>query len=287
MRSSVSIQTAACARSSALRADFVRVIAARRVLSADLRGSSWPVVVETGDGVRFTKLRGAGQGVGALVAEMIVGSLAEAIGLRVPERVLIAIEPGIESENRRDELRDLLDRSAGINLGFAYLDGAKMFEPDDVARVSTDDAAAILWLDSLVMNPDRTPRNPNIMWWRDRLWLIDHGASLSFQYSWSDVTEDAPLRPFTPGSPHALQSRVSDLDAWDEMLANRFTRETLADAVADVPDDFLGENAERRRAAYVAFLWKRLKAPRHFYQAWSAITTDVPRVRPTWLRKQR
>jgi hypothetical protein len=265
----------------------VKVLAAQRVLSADLRGSSWPVVVETDDGLRFTKLRGAGQGVAALVAEMIVGSIAEAIGLRVPERVLVSIGPGIESENRRDELRDLLERSAGINLGFTYLDGATMFVPDDVARVSTDDASAILWLDAFVMNPDRTARNPNMMWWRDRLWLIDHGAALGFQYSWDAVTEYAPARPFTPNVPHLLQSRASDLDAWDEMLASRLTRETLAAAAADVPDDFIGENAERRRAAYVAFLWKRLKSPRQFYQAWSDVTTEMPRARPSWLRKPR
>lgn len=287
MLSSASTPTAGFARNSARRADGVKVLSARRVLSADLRGSSWPVLVDTDEGRRFVKLRGAGQGVAPLVAEMIVGSIAEAIGLRVPERVLVSIEPGIDSDNRRDELRDLLDRSVGLNLGFAYLDGATMFVPDDIARVSSDDAAAILWLDALVMNPDRTARNPNMMWWRDQLWLIDHGAALGFQYSWSDVTEYAPSRPFTPSAPHVLQSRVVDLDAWDDMLARRLTRETLADAVADVPADFLGENAERRRAAYVAYLWKRLKAPRQFYQAWSEVTIEMPRARPTWLRKPR
>jgi hypothetical protein len=265
----------------------VKVLAARRVLSADLRGSSWPVLVETDDGQRFVKLRGAGQGVAPLVAEIIVGTLADTIGLRVPARLLVSIEPGIESDNRRDELRDLLDRSAGINLGFTYLDGARMFVPDDVGRVSTDDAAAILWLDALVMNPDRTARNPNMMWWRNQLWLIDHGAALGFQYAWGNVTEDAPLRPFVPTGPHVLQSRVSELDAWDEMLASRLTRETLAQAVAEVPDDFLGDIAGRRRAAYVAYLWKRLKTPRRFYQEWSEITTEPPRPRPSWLRKPR
>lgn len=236
-----------------------------------MRGSSWPVLVETDGGVLFTKLRGAGQGAPPLIAEMIVASLAEAIGLRVPARTLVSIPPDVESENRRDELRDLLDRSAGLNLGFAYLDGARMFVPADAERVSADDAAAILWLDALVMNPDRTPRNPNMMWWQSRLWLIDHGAALGFQYSWSDVHEAAPVKPFAMSDVHVLQPRVANIEEWDELLAPRLTREVIEAAIADVPDDFLIASGadpalvDRRRAAYVAYLWKRLKAPRDFF----------------------
>src|SRR4051794_33731128 len=220
MRSSVSTPTAACAHSSRTRADVsLPTLAAKRVLAADLRGSSWPVVVDTDHGTRFTKLRGAGQGVLPLVAEIIVASVAEAIGLRVPERCLVELPGAVESLNKRDELRDLLDASVGLNLGFAYLEGARMFTVDDVARVSEDDAAAIVWLDAFVMNPDRTARNPNLMWYRDALWLIDHGAALAFQYSWADVTEAAAGRMFAPGDPHLLQSRVANIGQWDALFA--------------------------------------------------------------------
>jgi len=270
------------------------IVVAARVLAADLRGSSWPVLVETPDGARFTKLRGAGQGVLPLVAEIIVASLAEAIGLRVPERSLVELPPDTQSLNKRDELRDLLDASVGLNLGFAYLDGARMFIVDDIPRVSEDDAAAILWLDAFVMNPDRTARNPNLMWYRDRLWLIDHGAALSFQYSWSDVTESAPARVFAPGDPHLLQSRVANIGEWDELFAARLTRATIESAVADVPDDFLlaagvtndDDALRRRRAAYVAYLWKRLKSPRDFFVPFATVSTPTVRARPDWLRRR-
>ena len=267
-------------------------LAAERVLAADLRGSSWPVVVDTASGQRFVKLRGAGQGVLPLVAEIIVGSLAEAIGLRVPARCLISIGSDIESLNRRDELRDLLDRSVGLNLGFEYLDGARMFSVTDVGRVSGDDAAAIVWLDAFVMNPDRTARNPNLMWYRGELWLIDHGAALAFQYSWTDVTEAAPARVFAPGDPHVLQSRVANIGEWDDLFAARLTRDAIEGAVADVPDDFLiaagvvdhHDALTRRRAAYVAYLWKRLKSPRDFFQSMATMATPRVRARPDWLR---
>jgi hypothetical protein len=267
---------------------------ARRVLAADLRGSSWPVVVETDEGKRFTKLRGAGQGVPPLIAEIIIGSIAETIGLRVPPRSLVTIEHGIESLNRRDELRDLLDRSAGLNLGFEYLEGSRLVLPSEIERISADDAAAIVWLDAFVFNPDRTARNTNLLWRGEQLWLIDHGAALAFQYSWSDVTESAPTRAFAPGDPHLLQSRVANIEEWDELFAGRLTREAITAAVADVPDDFLvaagatdnAETLERRRAAYVAYLWKRLKAPREFFRPLAAVSVARARPTPAWLRRK-
>jgi hypothetical protein len=273
----------------------VRVVDARRILSADRRGSSWPVLADADGGPWFTKLRGAGQGTGALVAEIVVAALAEAIGLNVPERSLVRIAPNIESLDRDGELRALLDASVGLNLGFAYLDGARDLTPKQIDIVSRDDAAAIVWLDGLVMNPDRTARNPNLMLWNNRLWLIDHGASLGFQYQWSAVSEDSTGLPVAGVEPHLLRDRVTDLAEWDEIFAARLTREVVQDAVDQVPDDFLrglrmhrdprddDSALYRQRAAYVAFLWKRLKVPRAWVGAAPAGPRRPRRSPPSWL----
>ena len=241
----------------------MRELSARRVVDSVRRGSSWPVIVETEDGLRFTKLRGAAQGTGALVAEIIVGGLAEAIGLHVPARSLIRLPAEIESADRHEELRDLLRASVGLNLGFDHLKGAVDLKPEETARLSSDEASQIVWLDGLVMNPDRTARNPNILCWHDSYWLIDHGAALGFQHRWSAVTEDSPRR--NSAHDHLLAARATRLAEWDPILAAKLTREVVESTVAAVPDDFLAPLATdipRRRAAYAAFLWKRLKAPR-------------------------
>jgi hypothetical protein len=147
--------------------------------------------------------------------------------------------------------------------------------------VAPAEQAAILWLDRLVMNPDRTTCNPNLLWWSGHLWPIDHGACLGFQYAWGRVTEASPREPRLMPDAHLFESGVprDDLRAADETLAPRLNRDVLEAAVAAVPESFLrpllgiGENAEpgsrvaRRRAAYVAFLWKRLTAPRPFLEA--------------------
>ena len=108
---------------------------ALRVVSAEKCGSSRPVVVEMDAGYFLTKLRGAAQGTAALVAEVIVAALAEAMGLWVPSRVLIVIDAALKSEDREDELMDLLAASQGVNLGFQYLKGARDIRPDQIEAV--------------------------------------------------------------------------------------------------------------------------------------------------------
>jgi hypothetical protein len=276
----------------------VQILDARRVLSADKRGSSWPVLAETDDGLRFTKLRGAAQGTGALVAEVIVAGLAESLGMRVPELSLVRFAADVESVDRNDELADLLRASEGVNLGFAYLEGAANLSPaSELDRVAPNEAAAILWLDGLVMNPDRTARNPNLLWWRDELWLIDHGAALGFQYALPDVDPGAARRPYALREPHLLQSRASDLAEWDATFAARLSRGTVERAVGGVPDEFLtplltpgsssAEAIERRREAYVDYLWRRLEAPRPFLTPVVAPPNEQRgRLRPAWMARQ-
>jgi hypothetical protein len=239
---------------------------ARRVLRADRNGSSWPVLVETDQGVFYTKLRGAAQAPASLVAEIVVGAIAEAMGLPVPARVFVDVPPGVPTDDSHEELAQLLRGSIGRNLGFAYLEDARVFRQADVTGIDPQFASAILWLDGLVQNPDRTARNPNLLWSRNRLWLIDHGACLAFQHRWREVMEEWPRLPGWPREDHILWSLRSGVAGVDAALATAVTRDVLEAAVDAVPREYFEEGGDirRRRAAYVAFLWKRLKEPRPF-----------------------
>lgn len=237
---------------------------AKRVLRRERTASSSPVVVETDGGTFFVKLRGAAQGTAALIAEVIVASLADALALSTPARVLVTLDADTPSDDRNDELLQLLGFSHGLNLGFTFLDNARNLRPDETGLIDEDTASKIVWLDALVSNPDRTAKNTNIMWWRNAPWLIDHGAALGFQYDWTRVDEKTPLRPY-PFDRHLLIARATRLKTIWPSLVERLPREAIERVVADVPDDFLrpllGDTPiERRRAAYVAMLWKRLKS---------------------------
>lgn len=235
------------------------------------------MVVETAAGQYFVKLRGAAQGTAALVAEVLVAELADRLELPVPPRRIITFDPTLVSDDKNDELADLLQASVGDNLGFHYLPAARPYQPSDLGRVTRDFASQVLWLDWLVLNPDRSPANPNILIDGPRFWLIDHGAALPFHHDWTAVTEATPLRPPLAGL-HVLAAAATDVLAWDPLLTARLTRAALTEAIAAIPDSFLrplipadGSAAAltRRRASYLAFLRKRLQGP-HAFVDWAA-----------------
>ena len=244
----------------------MQTLRAERVLST-FRGSSWPVLVQTQAQKLVVKLRGGAQGTLPLLAELVVGRLADELGLLTPARFLIEMAPDLPSDDPHQELGDLLRRSAGLNLGLAWLEGFRNVTPGDAERIRPELAARIVWLDAFVQNPDRTSRNTNLMIKSGQIQLIDHGSALDFQHDWGSVTEQSPRHAGSVVEQHLLRVSEQQLAAADQELAPKISREVLDQALAEVPDDFLSPlspDPARLRAAYVAYLWKRLRTPRPF-----------------------
>jgi hypothetical protein len=223
-------------------------------------GGSLPAVVECDDlGTYVVKFRGAGQGAKALVAEIVVGELARALDLPVPDLVLVQLDAELSMSEPDEEVQDLMRASTGLNLGMDYLPGSITLDPA-VDAVDADLAARVVWLDALVDDIDRTWRNPNLLLWHGRPWLIDHGAALWWHHTWR-AAEAAVTRPLRDGDQHVLLP-LTDADA---ALAPRVTRELLDDVLAVVPDAWL-EDPERfadagaARAAYADLLLARVAA---------------------------
>ncbi len=239
-------------------------------------GGSLPAIVETDDGGLFVvKFRGAGQGARALVAELIVGRLAQRLGLPVPELAMVRLNEGFGRTEPDPEIQDILRGSRGPNVGLRYLDGAFTYDPVAVADlVPPERAAEIVWLDALVTNIDRTARNPNLLVWEGDLWLIDHGAALYFHHDWPGVDEAKARLPFAPIRDHVLLPRAASVEAADARLAPVLTEDVLRAVLAEVPDDLLMdapegrtppfETPEANRQAYLDYFRARLAAPRPF-----------------------
>lgn len=219
----------------------MRSVSAWRYVTPFREGGSMPALVDGDDGGSWVvKFRGAGQGAKALAAEIVSAAIARALDLDVPEVVLVEIDPVLGKSEPDYEIRELLKASAGTNVGLAFLPQAVMFDPAADAPVDATLASRIVAFDAFVMNVDRTPRNPNLLRCRERLWLIDHGASLIFLHSWDGSTARAAT-PFAGLPTHVLHRRAADLDAaWDHLRA-RVTDAVLDQAVADVPAGWLDD----------------------------------------------
>lgn len=237
-------------------------------------GGSLPAIVDTDGGGRWVvKFRGAGQGARALLAELIVGELARELGLPVPELALIDVPPPFGRSEPDPEIQELLQRSHGINVGLRYLDGAFNFDAYAAGSLVTPElASAVVWLDALTTNPDRTHRNPNLMVWDRRPWLIDHGSALYAHHDWKTVDEARTRTPFPLTSKHVLLREATMLEAVDAGLAAKLAPEVLADVLSRVPDALLLDEVAGRefatgdeaRERYVRYLSTRLEGPRPF-----------------------
>jgi HipA-like protein len=238
----------------------VRRIEATRYVEPLREGGSLPALVEASDdGLYVLKFTGAGQGRKALVAEVVAGELARRLGFRVPELVVVDLDPALGRAEPDPEIQDLLAASAGANLGVDFLPGALGFNPAAGPQPDRELAADVVWFDALVTNVDRTAKNTNLLVWHGSLWLIDHGAALYFHHA----PEPAPgheRTPFPQIAEHVLLPFAGSLEAADERLAPRVTETLLEEVAAEVPDVWL----DLDRRAYVDYLLGRLAAPRAF-----------------------
>ncbi|MDB1089395.1 hypothetical protein PJ985_17675 [Streptomyces sp. ACA25] len=260
-------------------------VAATRYVTPLREGGSLPGLVEGDDlGTYVMKFTGAGQGRKSLVAEVVSGSLARRLGLRVPDLVRLQLDPAIGRGEPDQEVQQLLSASTGLNLGMDYLPGSLGFDPL-AYRVTAAEAGEVVWFDALVQNADRSWRNPNLLVWHGDLWLIDHGATLVWHHSWAGAAAAAE-RPYD-ASDHALAPFGPDVTAAAGRLAPLVTERLLTEVLAEVPDEWLtGEpgftSPHAVRAVYAEVLLARAAGVRDRITV-GPPTEDGPSRAPGWL----
>lgn len=262
----------------------VPTVTAARYVAPLREGGSLPAVVETSGGAFVVKFRGAGQGARALVAELVAGGLAQALGLPLPALAVVDLPPGFGRAEPDPEIQDILKGSEGPNVGLGFLPAAFTYDPAGMASlVAPDLASAIVWFDALITNIDRTARNPNLMMTAEgeartpTLWLIDHGASLYVHHDWPSATPERARAPFAPIRDHVLLPLATEIPAADACLAPRLTPAVLQSVLDAVPDALLMDapagrdpafaTPEANRQAYLDLLTTRLGGPRAWAEA--------------------
>ncbi|MFZ1306749.1 MAG: HipA family kinase [Ferruginibacter sp.] len=240
----------------------IRTVNITRYITPLREGGSLPAIVEADDGFLYVlKFRGAGQGVKALIAELIGGEIARTVGLKVPEIVFANIDEAFGRTEPDEEIQDLLKASTGLNLALHYLSGSISFDPA-VTKVDAIQASQIVWLDCLLTNMDRTVRNTNMLWWHKELWLIDHGACLYFHHNPQNWQQQA-LRPFTLVKDHVLLKQATELETVNSAFHAVLTNDRIGAIVGLIPDEWLVgdtgfQSTNEHREMYTRFIETRL-----------------------------
>jgi hypothetical protein len=209
------------------------------------------------------KFRGAGQGLKALIAELIAGEVGRALGLPVPEIVFLELDGSLARSEPHAEIQALIKGSAGLNLGLDYLPGSVAFSVLDIPRVEPLLASRIVWFDAYMSNVDRTVRNTNMLYWHRRLMLIDHGAALYFHHGTDDYLARS-RDPFKPIKDHVLLPAASELVEAARLSKSALTPDVLDAVVAELPEEWL--EREEQRKAYRAYLQARLEEAEFFLE---------------------
>ena len=247
----------------------LRTVTATRYVTPLREGGSLPGLVEADDdGLYVVKFRAAGQGLKALIAEVLVGRLAQLADLPVPELVLVELDPALGAAEPDPEINELITRSAGVNLGVDFLPGSLDFNPARADAVSAAFASEVVWFDAWTTNVDRTARNPNLLVWHGRTWLIDHGAALYRHHAGPGFAGHA-RDPFPLIAEHVLLRYAGALEAADVRLSAVFGPAAVSEALAAIPDEWLlgaglGDGPDAARDEYRSFLEARLAGSREF-----------------------
>jgi len=236
---------------------------ATRYITPLREGGSLPAVIEADDDRKYVmKFVGAGQGAKVLTAEVMAGAIAERIGLHLPEMTLLYLDPVMAQTERHEEIMDLLRASSGTNLGFRFLEQAFAYNPLLNPQPMEDvTASLIVWLDSYIMNVDRTSRNVNILIAGGKVWVIDHGAAFFFHHTWENLADRA-RSPFPFVREHTLLPIASELEEVDGLVRAQLEDDFLREVVELPPeewleyDDRIGDAAAQREA-YFDFLRNR------------------------------
>ena len=241
----------------------LRSVTVTRYITPLREGGSLPALAEADDDFKYVlKFRGAGHGVKALIAELLGGEIARALGFKVPELVFAQLDEAFGRTEADEEIQDLLKASQGLNLALHFLSGAINFDPV-VTPVEPLLASRIVWLDAFITNVDRTFRNTNMLIWHKELWLIDHGASFYFHHSWTNREKHAKS-PFSLIKDHVLLPQATLLDEADEYCRQLLTMEKLKEITDLIPEEWLeweGDygSPQQLRKEYLEFLWLRLE----------------------------
>lgn len=242
----------------------LRTIYVTRYITPLREGGSLPALAEGDDDFKYVlKFIGNGHGYKALIAELIGGEIARALGLRVPELVFAYLDEAFGRTEGDEEIQDLLQKSQGLNIAMHFLSGAITYDPG-VTKVNSYEASQIVWLDAFLTNVDRTVKNTNMLIWHKELWLIDHGACLYFHHGWTNWKKHA-TDEFALIKDHVLLPFATELKEVNKEFKAKLTENIIRGIIKMIPDEWLHwegmeESPDELRDVYYQFLTMRLNS---------------------------
>ncbi len=204
------------------------------------KGSSTPIIAADEKGMQyFVKAKGAGDGLTALMADWIVTSIGNRIGLPILKPEVILIDGETKINYPHEEVSDLIKRSFGYNLAYKYFPDAQYYhaaKPHPDFNKETKDL--IFLFDSFFVNIDRTKENPNIFNSKNNIYAVDFGACFLIK----EIFDNIPYC-LNPEIQKLLKRNIFyDENVSAETLLTKFrllSKDEVANIINDFPDEWI------------------------------------------------
>lgn len=203
------------------------------------RGNSFPVIVNDDERDYFVKLRAGMSGKYAMINEWIGSHLGQQLGIKTQSPNWITLGPDLSFEDIHIEVRELVEKSLGLNIGFEYLADANELSSEEIKKLDDQIVTDFFLLDLMMINIDRTLNNTNLMQVKGEVFTIDYESSLLFQDSLAsrNLIEDERILQCFKNNPLYI-------DIEEDVIQN-FIQKTstlsFEDAISDIPDTILNE----------------------------------------------
>ena len=142
------------------------------------KGNSFPIIVSREGKQFFVKLRSGMSGKYALMNEWIGNKIGQQIGVKTQTPTWIELNSEIRAEGLHIEVKELVNKSLGLNIGFEFKPDAREVKKEDLAELNKQELAEIFLLDLVMINIDRTATNFNLMKSGGNLFSVDYESSL-------------------------------------------------------------------------------------------------------------
>jgi len=170
-----------------------------------------------------------------LCAEALCSAIARHLGFLTPDPYFVNLSPEFLAGVPK-EAKDLISRSLGLNFGTVAVGSGYGVMPTEprLPKELRKIAADIFAFDILMQNFDRKWDNPNLLWNREHIVLIDHESALSSVLQWPDFNfSHLGLDKFYD---HVFYSRISPGDGDFQQFTS-----ALQTLTPEVLDGFFGQ----------------------------------------------
>jgi hypothetical protein len=224
------------------------MIKAAQIDNVIRKGSSVPIIAaDENDNYFFVKVKAAGDGLTSLIADWIVTSIGNKIGLPILKPEIIIIDEATKINYKHPEISDLVRRSYGYNLAYKYFPDAQLYNvtkphPD----FKKDEKDLIFLFDSFFVNIDRTKDNPNVFNSKNNIYAVDFGACFLIKEIFDNI-------------PYCLNPEIQKLlkrnifyseDVSAEMLLERFgtlSKDDLNEIINGFPDEWIAGSKMQKK----------------------------------------